>query len=83
METTEKKNIDADNTVFEIYSSNNVKKVKCDALRDLVPFVQFKKLEKHTWRSVTLWVSFTFLNCTNVTKSRKTPMKELLLVTPP
>ena len=29
METTEKKkNIDADNTVFEIYSSNNVKKVK-------------------------------------------------------
>ena len=24
----------------------------CDALRDLVPFVQFKKREKHTWRSV-------------------------------
>ena len=24
----------------------------CDALRDLVPFVQFKKLEKHQWRSV-------------------------------
>ena len=24
----------------------------CDALLDLVPFVQFKKLEKHTWRSV-------------------------------
>ena len=37
----------------------------CDALRDLVPFVQFKKLEKHTWRSVTCrkftppWVFFT------------------------
>ena len=24
----------------------------CDALRGLVPFVQFKKREKHTWRSV-------------------------------
>ena len=24
---------------------------KCDALRDLVPFVQFKKREKHPWRS--------------------------------
>ena len=25
---------------------------KCDALRDLVSFVQFKKREKHSWRSV-------------------------------
>ena len=25
---------------------------KCGALRDLVPFVQFKKHEKHPWRSV-------------------------------
>ena len=25
----------------------------CDVLRDLVPFVQFKKREKHQWRSVT------------------------------
>ena len=24
----------------------------CDALRDLVPFVQFKKREKHPWRNV-------------------------------
>ena len=24
----------------------------CDALRDLVPIVQFKKLEKHPWGSV-------------------------------
>ena len=23
----------------------------CDALRDLVPFAQFKKREKHPWRS--------------------------------
>ena len=27
--------------------------ILCDALRDLVPFVQFKKREKHSWRSVT------------------------------
>ena len=27
---------------------------KCDALRDLVPFVQFKKREKHLWKSVNL-----------------------------
>ena len=25
----------------------------CDALRNLVPFVQFKKREKHPWRSDT------------------------------
>ena len=26
----------------------------CDASRDLVPFVQLKKLEKQPWRSVTI-----------------------------
>ena len=26
-----------------------------DALRDMVPFVQFKKREKHPWRSATFW----------------------------
>ena len=26
------------------------KHAKCDALRDLVPFAQFKKHEKHPWR---------------------------------
>ena len=26
----------------------------CDALGDLVPLVQFKKREKHPWRSVNL-----------------------------
>ena len=25
----------------------------CDALRDLVPLAQFKKREKHSWRSAT------------------------------
>ena len=53
-----------------------------DVLCDLVPFVQFKKREKHRWRSVTfskvagLKVTLRhgrfscFLNCTNGTKSR-------------
>ena len=27
---------------------------ECDALRDLVPFSQFKKREKHPWRIITL-----------------------------
>ena len=54
----------------------------CDALRDLVPFVQFTKREKHPWTSVTcgkvagfslLHGCFSlFVNCTNGTKSRKT-----------
>ena len=45
----------------------------CDGLRNLESFVQFKKREKHSWRSATkacnftksntpLWVLFTFFN---------------------
>ena len=37
----------------------------CDALHDLVPFVQFKKHEKHPWRSVT------FRSKSNRTKGTK------------
>ena len=40
-----------------------------DALRDLVPFAQFKKSEKHPPRSVN-FSKVAFLNCTNATKSR-------------
>ena len=36
--------------VFEILMKVEI---KCDALRDLVPFAQFKKREKHPSRSVT------------------------------
>ena len=49
------------------------------ALRDLVPFVQYKKREKHPWRSVNFSkVAFhgcfsCFLNSTNGTKSRNAP----------
>ena len=57
----------------------------CGALRNLVPFVQFKKREKHPWRSVNfskvtgwkltlLYGCFShFLNCRNGTKSRNAP----------
>ena len=31
----------------------NLKYFICDALRDLVPYAQFKKREKYPWRSVT------------------------------
>ena len=34
------------------YLSDGYIDVKCDALRDLVAFVQFKKHERHPWRSV-------------------------------
>ena len=51
---------------------------KCDALRDLVPFGQFKKREKHPWTSVTFkallhgcFCFSRFLNCTDGSKSRK------------
>ena len=43
--------------IWQSFSRGNYRKksvVICDdALRDLVPFVQFKKREKHPWRSVT------------------------------
>ena len=38
-------------TIFVFYQ--NQKQNVCGALRDLVPFAQSKKREKHTWRSVT------------------------------
>ena len=31
----------------------HVSGITCDALRHLVPFVQFKKREKHPWKIVT------------------------------
>ena len=36
-------------SLFDRLQPSNI----CDVLRDLVPFVQFKKREKHPWRSVT------------------------------
>ena len=38
-------------TIFQFSRIDS--KFWCDVLRDLVPFVQFKKREKHPWSSVT------------------------------
>ena len=65
---------------------SNLKFEKCDALRNLVPFVRFKKREKLPQRNVnfskvTTLLKLTllhgcfsrFLNCTNGTKSCNAP----------
>ena len=65
--------------------------IKCDALRDLLPLVQFKKREKtpieecsaciFTKSNSPPWVFFhVFFNCTNGTKSRKTSQIDLFSV---
>ena len=36
-----------------LFHCSGVKRGKCGALRDLVPFIQFKKHEKHPWKGVT------------------------------
>ena len=43
--------------LFSIYFSKKLVNflILCDALRDLVPFVQFKKRGKRQWRSATFW----------------------------
>ena len=71
----------------DIYVTNDNNIHICDALHDLVPFVQFKKHKKHPWWSVNfskvaccfallkvtlLHECFSrFLKCTNGTKSHK------------
>ena len=62
--------------IKEIKSFGNINSVLCDminpyllltyhmcgALCDLVPFAQFKKREKHPWRSVNFSCNFTKIN---------------------
>ena len=70
------------------HSYVNLVKIIRDALGDLVPFVQFKKCEKHPWRSVTFSESNThlqgrfphFRNCTNSTKLCKASQIQNLFV---
>ena len=38
--------------ILSSYRKENKTSDICDALRDLVAFAQFKKREKHPWRSV-------------------------------
>ena len=68
--------------LFFIHLADVSSQTILDALRDIVPFVQFKKRKKHPWRSVTFNQPATslkvtllhgcfsrFLNCANDTKS--------------
>ena len=48
-----------------------IRNLRYDSSRDLVPFVQFKKIEKHQRRSVTFSKVVLFKNCTNGAKLRK------------
>ena len=60
----------------------------CGALHDLVPFAQFKKREKHPWRSVNFRLKLTLLhacfscllNCTIGTKSRNASYMEVCIL---
>ena len=45
-------NIEVSGSLSNIYDGRICVKAICGALHDLVPFVQFKKREKHPWRSV-------------------------------
>ena len=70
-----------------LFGKRKVFDIMCDALHDLLPFVQSKICENHPWRSVNL-LKLTllhecfsrFLNCTNGNKSRNAPhMKQCFL----
>ena len=51
--------------------SKNHRKYICDAWRDLVPFAQFKKREKHLWKKVTF--------CDTLSSTPATVLKVILL----
>ena len=40
--------------ILAVYMIQNENLTVGDALRSLVPFVEFKKYKKHPWRSVTI-----------------------------
>ena len=102
------KSIKSDRKMFsrkERYTSKKKKKrstskcipktLICGSLRDLVPFIQFIKCEKHPWRTVTFrevagWTLLhvtilfryfsRFSNCTNVNKSLKQSISFIFLL---
>ena len=63
---------------MSLFLTENLQETNCDALRDLLPFVQLKKHENTHGGVLLLALKVTllhgcfsrFLNCTNVTKSR-------------
>ena len=60
--------------VSTLYRLASTSKYTCDPLRDLVPFAQFKKREKHPWKSATFskvvsWKPATLLKVTLLHRS--------------
>ena len=47
---------------FETILAGKFRMLICDALCDLVPFIQIKKRAKHPWRSVNFSCNFTKIN---------------------
>ena len=71
----------------EATSSGLLLNYYCDVLRDLVPFLQFKKHEKHPWVFLTKnntppWVVFTFFKLYKwyQTAQRITVCKQFLVI---
>ena len=66
--------------------SRYLKSLICDALRDLVPFVQFKNVKNTYGEPATLTLLHgcfsRFLNCANGTKSRNAPHIHIYLSFP-
>ena len=59
-----------------IFECEFLTRPKCDALRDFVPFVQFKKREKHPWSiaaitSDTVYVRNPYLATTKKTHAKR------------
>ena len=78
--------IDSRNMYLKMMPRNLISKIICVALRDLVPFTQLKKHEKHRWRSANFRKPATLLkltllhgclshslNCANGIKLRNAP----------
>ena len=59
------------------YQLIRISLVQIDILRDLVPFVQFKKREKHPWRSATFTYFSQITHYTNGAISRNASMMVL------
>ena len=64
--------------LFELFLENNF----CDALRDLIPFVQFKKREKHPPRIITFSNARKYNNTRNIISFSVGKISFIFLMTP-
>ena len=63
--------------MFSPWSNQSFKTIICDAFRNLLPLVQFKKCKKHPWRGATFYKYHYSMDVVNVflnrTNSKKLP----------